>query len=256
MNTAAAANEDLLFRWEPPRRRATAFVFCLLGSALLHAFGFYLFQVIYPPTVALLPPPAVVSVISPATEDGRLLLRWVESEDPAVALTTQRPPNAGDAALPRVDHVPSFAQHEPQLLPLPFSSAAPKAEANPPAPVATPRPQQQPPLPPVATRVSFSSDIVADVIASPAPRFTKSISETPSAAEFRVGVAGDGTVRYALLTRSSGDGALDEQAHAALASCRFRSTEDATLRWSVATFEWGNDIATPAAASATPAATP
>ena len=58
---------------------------------LLHALCFYVFQIIYPPAVALLPPPGRITVIAPNTEEGRVLLRWLEAEDPALASTTQPP---------------------------------------------------------------------------------------------------------------------------------------------------------------------
>ena len=56
---------------------------------MLHALCFYAFQIIYPPAVALLPPPGRVTVIAPNTQEERVLLRWLEAEDPALASTTQ-----------------------------------------------------------------------------------------------------------------------------------------------------------------------
>ncbi|MGI8433070.1 MAG: hypothetical protein ACR2MW_12365, partial [Chthoniobacterales bacterium] len=59
----------------------------LLGSLLLHALCFYLFQIVYPVTVSLLPPPARVNLITADTDEGRLLLRWVEAENSALTST-------------------------------------------------------------------------------------------------------------------------------------------------------------------------
>ena len=49
---------------------------------------FYAFQIIYPPAVALLPPPGRVTMIAPNTHEERVLLQWLEAEDPAIASTT------------------------------------------------------------------------------------------------------------------------------------------------------------------------
>ena len=101
------ATEPLLFSWDSPRRRRAAFLGFLALSLFAHAVCFYIFQVVYPPTVTLLPPPARVALITPASEEGRTLLRWIDAEDPAVAFTTHRPPEARLRALPKVEHVPS-----------------------------------------------------------------------------------------------------------------------------------------------------
>src|SRR5205085_4709137 len=86
----ASAN-DLIFRWSPPARGKWAIAGFLLASLAVHAVGFYLFQILYPPAVALLPPPGRVSLIAPNSDEGLLLLRWLDAEDPALASTTQAP---------------------------------------------------------------------------------------------------------------------------------------------------------------------
>ena len=55
-----AAAEALLFSWEPPRRGQFALAAFLALSLTAHALCFYIFQIVYPPTVSLLPPPARV----------------------------------------------------------------------------------------------------------------------------------------------------------------------------------------------------
>ncbi len=73
MNALSSAPTEgtLLFHWDRPRRRKVAIAGFLLASAMLHALCFYLFQVVYPPTISLLPPPAQVSVIAPTTAEAR-----------------------------------------------------------------------------------------------------------------------------------------------------------------------------------------
>ena len=80
---------------------------------MAHAICFYLFQIVYPTSLALLPPPARVTFISPNSEEGRTLLRWIDAEDPAVAFTTQMPPGAKLGALPKTDHLPSYFTVKP-----------------------------------------------------------------------------------------------------------------------------------------------
>src|SRR3954468_10664621 len=80
-----------IFDWSAPRARRISLLSFLGASAALHALCFYVFQIIYPPTISLLPPPARINLITGESEQGRLLLRWLEAEDPALSSTTQRP---------------------------------------------------------------------------------------------------------------------------------------------------------------------
>ena len=93
MSAPLVSQNELIFAWDPRRQRKFAIAGFLFGSLALHALGFYLFQIVYPPAVALLPPPGRVSLISPDSDEGRVLLRWLEAEDPALASTTQPPPD-------------------------------------------------------------------------------------------------------------------------------------------------------------------
>src|SRR5712691_8651637 len=117
--TLESVAEPLLFNWDSPRDRKLAITVFLALSFVAHAACFYIFQIVYPPTVALLPPPARVSLITPDSEEGRTLLRWIDAEDPVLAFTTQRPPEARLRALPRVEHVPSYLALAPALKEIP-----------------------------------------------------------------------------------------------------------------------------------------
>lgn len=226
----------------------------ILASAALHALCFYLFQIIYPPTVALLPPPARVNVITAGSEDGRLLLRWIEAEDPALSSTTVRPPDAPALPLPETTHVPSYANHQPALRePPPLQPDLRIPSAQPPGPVPTPHNVTPAPLPPVATAIHFGDEAAQlGPPAFPALKFSAATSEPPQPAHFRVAIDALGIVRYCFLETSSGAAGLDRQARTYLAQTRFASTKQAEpnpaapLLWTTATVEWGNDIATPA----------
>jgi hypothetical protein len=257
------ATEPLLFSWDSPRTKKIALLAFLALSLLAHAICFYIFQVVYPPTVTLLPPPARIGLITPASEEGRTLLRWIDAEDPAVAFTTHRPPEARLRALPKVEHVPSYHAMEPTLKKLPAPEVDSRApDSQPPGAVPFMRQQTVSAAEPPPTSVSFSSELNRLGAATLPPlKFVASTGEAPEAIRFRVAVSGLGEIRYCFPMNSSGDRELDEQARLYLARCRLsrRASGDgkseAPLTWGIATIEWGSDITRPHArqpASATP----
>ena len=228
-----------------------------MASLLLHGLCFYIFQIIYPPAVALLPPPGRITLIAPNTDEGRVLLRWLEAEDPALASTTQLPAGGKSLALPTVQHAPSYLTRQPALKEIPALPPDPAVpSAQPPAPV------RLPPAPihnartiaPTILRLSPELETLG-----PSQRlemkFTSSGHESPQLAQFRVAVDENGAVRYCFAERSSGDPALDEQARQYLALSRFsaiRNPPAATRNdfvWGTATVEWGNDIEMSASAT-------
>jgi hypothetical protein len=256
------AENELIFAWDSPRRRKLAIAGFLFGSLALHAFGFYIFQIVYPPAVALLPPPGRVSLISPNTDEGRVLLRWLEAEDPALASTTQPPPDGKSLVMPTIQHAPSYLGRQPALREMP--AAAPGLSvpsARPPAPVerSTGQTQTTPKISP--TTLQFSPELEAlGTVQGVAMKFAASGRESPQPAQFRIAVNEKGEVCHCFLQTSSGDAALDDQARKYLALSRFTilhplpavalakegpSSTLASLTWGTATVEWGNDITPP-----------
>jgi len=263
MNNLSLEPEPLLFSWDSPRTQKAALLAFLALSVLAHAVCFYIFQVVYPPAVTLLPPPARVALITPASEEGRTLLRWIDAEDPAVAFTTHRPPEARLRALPKVEHIPSYHTIEPTLKRLPpFEVDSRAPDSQPPGPVPFMRQQTAVAAGPIQTFVSFSSELNGLGAATLPPlKFNASTAETPEAIRFRVAVSRLGEIRFCFPMNSSGDPALDKQARLYLVRCRFPKSApvdgmpDALLTWGIATIEWGTDIMRPHAtqrASATP----
>ena len=248
-----AATDSLLFAWESPHRRRLAIFGFLTASVVGHAICFYLFQIVYPPTVALLPPPARVSLISENTEEGRTLLRWIAAEDPALATTTQRPAEAKAFIVPKLSHMPSYATIQPVLKAFPEPAPRPMTRSSqPPEPVPVERARKTAPLPATPTTIVFSENFNSlGEVEKPVMKFSASTHEPPQNASFRIGIAQNGVIRYCFLQNSSGDGALDEQARTYLMQCRFSPREIATvksedgLHWTIATIEWGNDIVAP-----------
>jgi hypothetical protein len=248
----ASTTATLLFNWEAPRGRNLAITGFLIASLAAHAAGFYLFQVVYPPTVSLTPPPQRVNLISANSEQGATLLRWIDAEDPALASTTRKPPDARRYLLGKVQHIPSYFAREPTLQeapPLTVNLRVPSAQ--PPGPVPAPLRARPGPIGVAATRVIFSSELdrlgQAKFVST---NFKSSTREPPQNARFRIAVDAGGAVLYCFSLTSSGDPALDEQAREHLTLCRFLgrpATTDDTLVWGIATIEWGNDIVEPGA---------
>jgi hypothetical protein len=262
------ADATLLFNWEAPRRRQLAIVTFIAGSLILHVLCFYIFQIVYRPTLVLLPPPARVNLITPSSEEGRTLLRWIEAEDPALASATLRPPDARGHTLPKLQHVPSYLSEDPKLKeapPLVVDLRPPSAQPPGPVPMLH---RQVPPAPrEIPTRVFFSKELT-DLGATqfPSTKFSASTNEQPNNVRFRIGIGVRGEVRYCFPLNSSGDPALDQLARQHLALARFparassakagaaRSTIDTPrdLIWGTATVEWGNDVARPPSTSKAP----
>jgi hypothetical protein len=258
----AEADAGLLFEWAPPTGEKFLISTFLVVSLLLHALAFYLFRIIYPPAIALLPPPARVNLISANSEEGRTLLRWIEAEDPALASATLRPSESKSRALPKLTHIPSYTVQEPKLKePPPFNVLGAAPDAFPPRPARVFGNKNEPAWPKIPTRVSFSDELSGfGAINLSAAQFAGSGGEPPENVRFRVGVdQRGGEIRYCFRLNSSGDSGLDEQARLWLVRGRFpdhpapgsADPAEQNLVWGVATVEWGNDIQP--ARAATPA---
>lgn len=250
-STSAQPHGQLLFHWERARRRRFTIAGFILASLGLHALCFLLFQVIYPPTIALLPPPARVSVIAPTSPEARTFLHWLEAEDPALASQTQRPAEARPYQLPKLAHVPSYIAVPPQLKEIPPPAPERLEQASmPPAPVRMDA-AESPPAPIVApTTITFSGSLGERTFTRPELQFHASLPDAPQAAIFRVAVDRAGVVRYCFLEASSGDAALDDQARRTLALCRFPPNDKPT--WALATIVFGTDLARPKPAEHAP----
>ena len=254
----ASTTASLLFDWQAPRDRNLAIIGFLVASLAAHAAGFYLLQIVYPPTVSLTPAPQRVNLISANSEQGATLLRWIDAEDPALASTTRKGADARRYLLGKVQHIPSYFAREPALQeapPLIIDLRIPSAQ--PPGPVPAPLRARPKPIGVAPTKVTFSNE--QGQLGQPkfaSTDFKGSTREPPQNAQFRIAVDAGGAVVYCFSLTSSGDAVLDEQARKHLTLGRFpgrtTSAGDA-LVWGIATVEWGNDIVEPAAKPAPPA---
>jgi hypothetical protein len=254
MNSFASeiAAEPLLFSWDSRRRQRTTLAALLVLSLVGHALCFYVFQIVYPTPVALLPPPARVTFIAPDSEEGRTLLRWIDAEDPAVAFTTHLAPGARLGVLPKTEHLPSYSRVEPILKELPAlkpdlripSSQPPRAVYSTTRKTASVKDST------TGTYISFSRDLdVSEIPTVQQSGFATSGEESPETLRFRVAVNDLGEVRYCFAINSSGDLALDEQARLQIIRSRFSQKRQtgtnpgSSLVWGIATVQWGSDVA-------------
>jgi hypothetical protein len=249
----ASTVAPLVFSWAPPRKRLRALVVFLILSLLLHALCFYIFQIVYPPTVALMPPPERVTLISPDDPESLALLRWVEAEDPALTTTTQRLPETKSLVLPPLQHRPSYATHQPKLKTLPPLQpdlSIPSSAAI--GPVRLARMKANVSAPGLARKTTANFADLPTALGEPVfADFTFRLTrpDAPANARFRVAIDERGAIRFCFLIESSGDPALDEQARNFLQLCRLKTKEDSpvtngtALFWTTATILWGNDLA-------------
>jgi hypothetical protein len=260
MNSVASeiAAEPLLFRWDSARRQRTLLAAFLMLSLVAHALCFYVFQIVYPTPVALLPPPARITFITPDSEEGRTLLRWIDAEDPAVAFTTHPAPGARLAALPKTEHLPSYSTVEPIFKELPPMKPDLRIPTSrPPGAVRSAARKTASTTDSAKTYISFSKDLDQFSGATlPPSAFAASNEETPETLRFRVAVNELGEIRYCLPINSSGDSAMDNQARLQLLRSRFPQNRqpsnrlDSDLVWGIATVQWGSDAARPQQAPA------
>ena len=260
MNSVASeiAGEPLLFSWDPPRRQKTLLASFLVLSLVAHALCFYVFQIVYPTPVVVLPPPARVTFIAPDSDEGRTLLQWIDAEDPALAFTTHLPPGASLRTLPTAEHVASYSASRPMLKDLPpLKPDLRIPSSKPPGAVRSLSRKTAPATATGRTSISFSKDLAEFGAPSlPQPRFAASNKETPETLRFRVAVNDFGEIRHCFPINSSGDPALDEQARLQVIRSRFPPHRRAdgnpgsSLVWGIATVQWGSDVVRPQQASA------
>jgi hypothetical protein len=223
----------------------------ILLSACVHAFGFYLFQAIYPPAARVGAPPAQVGLLTPGTPEADAILRWINSESPARAVEPARAAIPGLMSLP---YIPSYStvHARPTMAaapeqPLPDPTGAGGLELVEMA-AASPGASPQPPAPAV-TALSFSGPLrelaVAGLPSLGGLRESDLGELLP--ARFLLGVAESGEVQYVFLQDSSGDKALDANAGLLLEKVRFGAPAAAQasggpLTWGFATFYWGSSV--------------
>jgi hypothetical protein len=204
-----------------------------------------MFQTIYPPAGRVRPPPVQVGLLSPGTPEADAILRWIDSEDPALAAQPGKAPIPDLMTLPYIPSYksvharPSMASSPDQPIPFPDGASGldlvKMAAAHPAEP--------PPPAAPATTAISFSGPLKGAAL-DPLPAMA-GIREADlvelQPARFLLGVSDRGEVRYVFIQEASGDKSVDAGAGRILEQVRFRPSA-AALTWGFATFYWGSAV--------------
>jgi hypothetical protein len=225
-----------------PRFPATLLLFGVF-SFLAHAATFFVFQVAYPSHVTIPLQTPQVSVLTGDTPEQQALMRWIESEDPALIAASSHPVPAG---LFEVPYRPSYLtprtapRSMPEVKEAPERAPGPELSALlrsvlPAAPGAAPK------VEPAPTKILLSAGLARRTLVA-TPALKTAVPGPLEDASFMLGVTREGEVRFALLQRSSGDHATDAAALAQLAKARLRPDESAPeIEWGFADIVWGDD---------------
>jgi hypothetical protein len=247
----------LTFRWPDERRVSFLLPGFVALSAFAHALMFYVFQVIYPPTVSITPPPVHAAFIAPEPANTALF-QWIEAEDPAIAASA---PDLVTAGLLELSYRPSYL--ESRTFPTPATPPAFGVEF-PPAESALNVVEKElaPKRPPIrnvtppATSVRIGGALAGRKLAGPPKPVGTRGTLLLQPAVFLIGVSSGGEVRYVFLQEGSGDPEVNREAEEHLANASLDGAAGAGLTWGTATFVWGPDAYPEAAHSRQPAAEP
>lgn len=243
-----------------PRFPVTLLLFGVF-SFLAHAATFFLFQVGYPSHVTIPLQTPQVSLLTGETPEQQTLMRWIESEDPALIAASSHPvpaglfevpyrpsyltPRTAPRSMPEVKEAPARAPG-PELSAL-LRSVLPAATGSPPKVERAP------------TKILLSAGLAGRTLIA-TPPLQAAVAGPLEDAVLMLGVTAGGEVRFALLQRSSGDHATDAAALAQLAKARFQpipptqgsapvrqpensasARGDGDIAWGFADIVWGDD---------------
>ncbi|MBV9672536.1 MAG: energy transducer TonB [Verrucomicrobia bacterium] len=211
----------------------------LLGMSFLgHMVCFYLFQVVYPTTTAILPRSAEVTVLDPKRSQDREIQEWAESNNPATASA----PELGSDLIAKVmpPYHPIFNNLAPELMPM--SPPAAK-KTGPPLVIA---PDDLLPLRPAthdsAKPQRFETQLsIGSTLQDRAPEKVQALPPSRAlspATSLFIGVGPSGSVDFVFVRQSAGSSELDQQAEKFVRNLRFRPASGAS--WGVVTVRWGS----------------
>jgi len=239
----------LTFHWPDYRKVSFAVPGFILLSLLLHGVAFTLFQVVYPPSGMLRPPPAGITLLTPSTPENRALLQWIAAGDPALS---SQPQEVTPPGLLEQHYQPSYGElyTEPKPAELPvenirmpslIDSQGLIAAVSRQSPAAT--------IPSLAcpTQMRFSPELAnrkstAGEANQKPVNFQFKTHSSLEPAQFLVGVNPSGEVGYIFLEHSSGEPKIDREAESMIGKSHFEPGKETT--WGMVCFCWGNDVFT------------
>lgn len=120
MGPDVQAKTKLLFRWGR-RRWNWRLTFLVLLSLIGHFFAFYIFQVVYPPTVRTTPEPMRVTLLHPSNTHSARLLRELDDRLYSLYPAESTELTEFSAGRPQATFSPSFRGHEIPLREAPLA---------------------------------------------------------------------------------------------------------------------------------------
>jgi len=227
----------LVFRW--PERSSSLLLPAFFALAVaVHAMAFYLFQVVYPPTASIAPPPAHVTLLTPATAENRALLSWLEHQAPRPVVIPGEPS-------PGIAYTPSYRTGGPP----PRSTIAEVATALPWPSGLPPASRRSAPAEP--TRPGIASTLrVSESLRPRAASLPATVALAPEQGSrlptvYLAAVTAEGEISHLFLQSGSGDPALDDAAGKYLRTLSLLKAPGAPLLWGTVTLVWGAGGQTP-----------
>lgn len=234
-------DDDLLFAWGKRPRLIVHFGFFLLGSFLVHALGFYLFQVKYPDAAILAPTPDRVTLLDETRPAVNGLLREVGDRLVYVSPASSGAGSRAELKDFSVRFEPSFAGRELQFQPLPEDGVREELSGkkdHPESRVVLPpidsgRAAEKPPAGgPAEPRWRLSGGLEDRGVPDPR-QFEKALPELKSPPEINlwIGVGPEGSVRFLLPRAGEARPDFDAVAGAVKQHLKFAPRPGSGIAW-------------------------
>ncbi len=108
-----------VFQWPEKKHVSISILMFFFLSVFLHAASFYLFQVVYPPAVALPPSPVALQMLQSESSPSAMASPWLQSEDPSLIASTLLQFQHTHTPLHSTPYKPNYSGDSLPLLPFP-----------------------------------------------------------------------------------------------------------------------------------------
>lgn len=234
-----------LFDWPSRHNVHLALPLLLLLSFVLHASCVLIFQIYYPRSQAPALRSAQVYFLQPGSPEAKALEPLLQAADPAL-FSPAEPFGPNMVRLPGSEYIPSFADQETALAPLPVEMGTTHSVPPPLRMDGALAAPAAPALPGLPTTVRLGGALAGRKLTAPENFIFTAPFQSISPVEFLVEVSPDGQPRHVIpIYPSGGSGieTIDRSALAYLLQSKFDPVEGASESvWGTAKFLWGTDV--------------